>query len=80
MDSKYYYLVLELFTGIDLVARKTQRAPMTEPLIAQIMYKVLKGVAALHLEGICHRDLKLDNILIDEEDNKIKIIDFGMAE
>ena len=40
----------------------------------------MKAVAALHQEDICHRDLKLENILIDEEDNKIKIIDFGMAD
>jgi len=53
---------------------------MSEGLIAQIMYKIFKAVAALHEEDICHRDLKLENILIDEEDNKIKIIDFGMAD
>lgn len=34
----------------------------------------------MHDKGICHRDLKPDNILVDIENNyKIKIIDFGIA-
>lgn len=33
----------------------------------------------LHSRGIAHRDLKLDNVLIEEKTNMIKIIDFGFA-
>lgn len=43
-----------------------------------IFYKILKGVKALHDAGICHRDLKMQNILVDEEFNP-KICDFGFA-
>jgi p70 ribosomal S6 kinase len=36
------------------------------------------AIGYLHLKGIVHRDLKLENILIDQ-DGYIKIIDYGLA-
>jgi serine/threonine protein kinase len=39
---------------------------------------ILKGVEAFHNAGICHRDLKTENILVDEKYN-LKICDFGFS-
>lgn len=41
-------------------------------------YKILKGIEYLHLNNVIHRDLKLDNILIDKNMNP-KICDFGIS-
>ncbi len=43
-----------------------------------IFYKILKGIQACHNAGVCHRDLKLQNILFDDNFNP-KICDFGFA-
>lgn len=37
------------------------------------------AIQYLHSHGVCHRDLKLENILINTTTQKIKIIDFGLA-
>ena len=46
-----------------------------------LFYKILKGVQACHEENICHRDLKVQNILVDENNKNWnpKICDFGFA-
>ncbi|AIK38938.1 tyrosine kinase family protein [Bacillus pseudomycoides] len=45
--------------------------------VFQILYKVLEPVSYFHSKGIIHRDLRIPNILIKEE--QISIIDFGLA-
>jgi serine/threonine protein kinase len=43
-----------------------------------IFHKILKGVQAIHNVGFCHRDIKMENILVDDKFNP-KICDFGFA-
>ena len=50
-----------------------------EEKYAKILFKnILKGVQAMHNNKICHRDIKLENILLDEYYNP-KICDFGFV-
>ena len=44
-----------------------------------IMYMTLKAIKHIHKKGIYHRDIKPENILIDSRQEKLKIIDFGLA-
>jgi serine/threonine protein kinase len=39
---------------------------------------VVDGLAYCHAKGIAHRDIKLDNLLLDAE-GKVKICDFGVS-
>ena len=53
----------------------------SEPEAAFVCKQVLEGVSYLHQKGIVHRDLKLENILLQDNKprTKIKIADFGLS-
>jgi tRNA A-37 threonylcarbamoyl transferase component Bud32 len=78
--SRQTILVLELVKGKSLhaylKAREGRKLP--EPEARSIFRQVVAGICYCHQKGIAHRDIKLDNLLLDEQHN-IKIIDFGFA-
>ncbi|CAM9289963.1 unnamed protein product, partial [Ascophyllum nodosum] len=43
-----------------------------------VFHNVLVGMSFVHGLGVCHRDMSLENILLDNN-GRAKIIDFGMA-
>jgi glycogen synthase kinase 3 beta len=42
-------------------------------------FELFSGLAYLHSQGICHRDIRPQNILVDPETGELKICDFGCA-
>jgi serine/threonine protein kinase len=54
------------------------RQRLSETESCRIFAQIVTGVSYLHDQGIIHRDLKLENILLDKNRN-IKIIDFGFS-
>jgi serine/threonine protein kinase len=52
---------------------------MNEKFFKNIAHQILSGVNYLHQNRIIHRDLKLENILYDEEKNIARIGDFGLS-
>ncbi|CAD8119407.1 unnamed protein product [Paramecium sonneborni] len=73
----YRYCIFEYCSKGDL-NNFTKRNMLNEEEVKIIFTQILAGMKYLYENGIVHRDLKLDNILIDDE-NIIKIADFGFA-
>ena len=67
-------LVMELFDGVSLAARRPENPLKTVGYFIQ----VAKGLAAMHATGFVHCDLKPNNILVSSE-GRVKVIDFGQA-
>ena len=55
-----------------------RRKAVTEPEARYFMHQLLLGVKYLHENKMIHRDLKLENLLLND-DMKLKIGDFGLA-
>jgi len=49
------------------------------PVLKLYMFQVMRGLANLHSGNICHRDIKPQNILVDEKTGECKLCDFGSA-
>ena len=77
-DDQLAYIVMELVNGKSLQEHLLNGARYSLPEIAEIIRRLLDGLAYVHSEGIVHRDLKPSNILINSE-GRIKICDFGIA-
>ena len=46
---------------------------------SKILTKVLSGINFLHTHGILHRDIKLENVVLNEKTREVKLIDFGLS-
>ena len=77
-----YFFVLEFIDGINLFKLmfkyQNEGKYIDQNLIMKIFYGVESGLYYLHKNGITHRDISPDNIMIDKN-NKIIITDFGLS-
>ncbi|CAK9082205.1 unnamed protein product [Durusdinium trenchii] len=74
-------LVMEKLNGPDLFDAFSKKRRYTETDAVDIVRQILSAVAYCHRNGVCHRDLKLENFCLedDSENARIKMIDFGLA-
>ncbi|XP_061370751.1 CBL-interacting serine/threonine-protein kinase 14-like isoform X2 [Gastrolobium bilobum] len=72
------YFVMEFASGGDLFGVMAAEGRFTEDLSRRYFRQLISAVKHCHSRGVFHRDLKLDNILVDENKN-IKVSDFGLG-
>ncbi|XP_055935880.1 glycogen synthase kinase-3 beta-like [Argiope bruennichi] len=81
-DEVYLNLVLEFIPEtVYRVARQYSKAKQTIPIsfIKLYMYQLFRSLAYIHSLGICHRDIKPQNLLLDPDSGVLKLCDFGSA-
>ena len=94
-SMNHWYLVTEFVNGGSLTDNLKKymamyRRPFTEDIVQYIMRQIVDALRYLHFNKIIHRDLKLDNILVNFPTDydkqslnmkscQVKIIDFGFA-
>eukprot|EP01091_Cochliopodium_minus_P015626 TRINITY_DN561_c0_g1_i1.p1 TRINITY_DN561_c0_g1~~TRINITY_DN561_c0_g1_i1.p1 ORF type:complete len:707 (-),score=188.75 TRINITY_DN561_c0_g1_i1:30-2150(-) len=72
------YLITELITGGELFDYIAHVDHVTEQKAREMFRQMVSAVAYMHSIGIVHRDLKMENMMLDDKGN-VKIIDLGLG-
>lgn len=78
-DDNLHYIAAEYIDGMTLKDYIRTCSPIPVEEIVKLSQQILYGVKHAHERGVVHKDLKTQNILLDEHKN-VKITDFGIAD
>lgn len=79
-EASCFYMVLDYCPMRDLLSMLNAKGGcMSEDEVRVLFKQLMNAIYHCHKRSVVHRDIKLDNILIDVE-NKVKLADFGFAE
>ena len=78
VDSNFFYLIMDFCGGGTLLSQLGNGKELNEEGAKPLFKQILETISYIHEQGIAHRDLKLENVLMDEFGH-IKIIDFGFS-
>jgi len=71
-------LVLEYVRGRDLLTFMEESGALPEDATRDLFKQICSALQYCHTHGVAHRDVKLDNVMVDDL-KKITLIDFGLA-
>ncbi|MBN3907780.1 MAG: serine/threonine protein kinase [Nostoc sp. NMS1] len=76
-ENQEFYLVQEYIEGHTLAEELTPGKRWSESQVIQLLQEVLEILEFVHRQGVIHRDIKPDNIIRRDSDNKLVLVDFG---
>ncbi|KNE71327.1 AGC/NDR/NDR protein kinase [Allomyces macrogynus ATCC 38327] len=77
-DPVFLYLIMEFLPGGDLMSMLIKYDTFTEDATRFYMAECIAAIESVHTLGFIHRDIKPDNLLIDQSGH-LKLTDFGLA-
>ncbi|HET9402067.1 MAG TPA: protein kinase [Candidatus Acidoferrales bacterium] len=72
------FITMDFVEGRDLRSLISEKGKFAPEDAARIMVQICRGLEAAHTEGVIHRDLKPQNIMLDAN-QKVYVMDFGIA-
>jgi serine/threonine protein kinase/tetratricopeptide (TPR) repeat protein len=72
------FITMDYIDGYDLKSILVERGKLPAADVVPIFQQVCRGLEAAHTEGVVHRDLKPQNIMLDET-GRVWLMDFGLA-
>ena len=83
-DATQPYIVMELVRGVSLGDLLRREGRMRPERAVRLMRDVCTGVGVAHRQGLLHRDLKPDNVIVvppshEGDEETAKVVDFGLA-
>jgi serine/threonine protein kinase len=73
------FIVMPFLKGEPLDGRLQRDGKLAVPEVLRIGREIAKGLAAAHAEGLIHRDIKPANVWLEAPEDRVKILDFGLA-
>jgi serine/threonine-protein kinase len=77
--GEFVFYVMAFIDGQTLTDRVRQRGPLAGSEGARVLREVAWALAYAHSQGFVHRDVKPDNILIEQATGRVLVADFGIA-
>jgi serine/threonine-protein kinase len=77
--SDFVYFVMAYIDGETLTQRVQKRGPLPPSEGARVLREVAWALAFAHEQGVIHRDIKPDNVLIESGSGRALVADFGIA-
>ena len=75
----HHFLMMELFTGGNLLDHLASHVRLGQDEARNIYGQIISGLGHIHSRGVVHRDLKLENIMMDKTRTRVAITDFGLS-
>lgn len=91
-DDAHFFVVMEKANGGSLLSSLLEECPdgvMPELVVMRLMKEILSAIAHLHQQGILHKDIKADNLVVEVNDEPtspggkirtVKLIDFDLSD